>query len=322
MKLQKLKFGVLISEINLKNCPNSHLRDIVEICSKERLVILKKTDLSKDRFNEINDIFGSHQPANIWANHTKYPKIFRVTNKEVSKNKKGFLHRQEELGWHCNGVFSPDPEECISLYCIEPGINGDTEFADGFHAYKALDDSIKSEIENATISLTNEISKTYLKESIYGTLLPHEQRDLDKMSSRNRFYAGGAKGNVYDETKKYIYTNRKDLEGGKKRRKDIEKPLVVKHPLTGDKGLYFPFCSVSYIGGLEDSKRSYKIFNQLMENYVGKRGNIYRHSWEVGDLILSDQTHSLHRRLPYKGIRELYRTAFWYPIKNQTLVNQ
>ena len=322
MKLRKLNFGVLVSKINLKNCPPSSLKDLIEICLKERLVILKKNDVSTERFNEINEIFGTHQPANIWANHKDFPKIFRVTNKKVSENKKGFLHRQEELGWHCNGVFSPDPEQCVSLYCIEPGINGQTEFADGIHAYKTLDNSIKLEIENSTIFLTNEISKTYLKESIYGTLLPHEQKDLDKMSTRNRFHAGGARDNIYDKTKKYIFTNRKDLYKGKKRRKDIEKSLVVKHPITGDKGLYFPFCSVSYIKGVESPQRSLKLFNLLKENYVGKKGKIYRHFWESGDLILSDQIHSLHRRLPYKGLRELYRTAFWYFNKSQSVAQK
>lgn len=312
MKINPLNYGVNIENINLSSCPVSQLRNIIEVCVKERLVVLKGQKISIERFDEINDVFGIHQPAYIWANHRKFPKIFRVTNKEVSKGKKGLFHGQK-LDWHCDGAFCLDYEECICLWCIEPSMTGgETWFACGVHAYNNLNDSIREELKEAKIFLTNEVSKTYTKESLYGTLLPHEHADFDKAHSRNRFFAGGAKGNPYDKNISYIKTSRKDLPYGKKRRRDIIKPLVINHPCSNEKGLYFPFNAVAEIINVTNPICSKKIFKILVKNYVGAAGKIYKHKWEHGDLIISDQVHSLHRREPYSGTRELYRTAFWY----------
>ena len=312
MKITKLNYGVYISGLNLANCSDNQLNQLIEVCIEERLVILKNQHMSLERFNEINEIMGAHQPSNIWAAHPDFPKILRVTNKEVSKGIKGLFHNNQGLGWHSDGVFSPDPEDVTLLWCINPGRNGATHFACGVHAYNSLDDSIKEEIENCSIFLTNEISKTYMKKSIYGTLLPHEQVALDKMSTRNRYFAGGEEGNPYDKNSSYIITKRKDLPQGRKKRKDIKKQLVVKHPLSGVTGLYFPFCSIKKLAPLKNSSRMKEIIKALIESYIGPPGKIYAHHWEQGDLILSDQIHSLHRRDHHSGIRELYRTVFWY----------
>ena len=119
------------------------------------------------------------------------------------------------------------------------------------------------------------------------------------MASRTRFFAGGANGNPYDEKISYITTTRLDLPNGKKRRKDITRPLVVKHPYSDQKGLYFPFYYVAKITGLKEPSRSKQIFNILINSYIGSSGKFYKHEWETGDIILSDQIHSLHRRGSY-----------------------
>ena len=150
-------------DIDLSNCSNFELQDIVNLCTKERLVILRKQQISIKRFNEINEVFGLHKPAIIWATHADFSKIVRVTNKEVSKGKKGFLP-QKVMGWHSNSM-APDPEECIALWCIETGVSGgSTEFACGVHAYNQLDDLIKEQIKNAFVVLTTNIAhETLLK---------------------------------------------------------------------------------------------------------------------------------------------------------------
>ena len=307
MKIKKLSFGAKVFDIDLSSCPDSQLREVIHIAQKEKLVVLKGQNMSVRRFDKINDIFGLHQPAGIWACHKDFPKIFRVTNKEVSEGKKGLLSGGR-FEWHSDGLFSPDPEECLALWCIEPGEEGgSTEFACGIQAYNNLPERIKKEIENSTIIITNEVSKTYLNKPAYEKLPPYAQKDIDKMYTRSRRFAGGAKGNPYEKSSQpAIY---------KKGKKIIKKetPLITKHPLTGDRGLYFPFYFVSEIKIKSgDLSRAKELFYILMESYVGAKGKIYKHHWDKGDLILSDQIHSLHRRSPYKGIRELYRTAFYY----------
>lgn len=88
------------------------------------------------------------------------------------------------------------------------------------------------------------------------------------------------------------------------------KPLVVAHPISQKKGLYFPFLFIENIVGL-DSNQSEEIIKQLVDHCLQEK-YIYRHSWEKGDIILNDQTHSIHRRELFEGSRRLYRLAFNY----------
>ena len=162
MQIHSLDYGVNISNINLASCSDSQLEDIIDICTKEHLVILRNQKMSLERFDKINDVFGIHKPLNIWANHKKFPKIIRVTNKEIEQGVKGFLS-EHRIDWHCEGIFIPDPEECLLLWCMEPGMSSTTHFACGVHAYKNLDRSIKNEIEEAKITLTSRIPESYMK---------------------------------------------------------------------------------------------------------------------------------------------------------------
>ena len=102
----------------------------------------------------------------------------------------------------------------------------------------------------------------------------------------------------------------------KKRITTKETALVVKHPLSKTVGLYFPSYYISQITKLKTPSRSQEIFHVLMNSYVGPQGKIYKHHWQKGDLILSNQIHSLHRRHSYSGTRELYRSVFWYRNSN------
>ena len=314
MKIETLDFGIEI-KVDLNKSSDAELNDIIYESIKSRLCIIRNQGISLERLDYINDQWGIHQPANIWASHKEFPKIIRVTNKEVEEGKAGLLHDQE-LDWHCNGVFAPDPEESVMLFCVEPSQGGETQFACGVHAYETLNKKTRESIENSKIFLTNRIAETFAKKSVYGMWLPHEQKDLDKMSSRNRKFAGGADGNPYDKDIDYMETKRSDLP--QKRDKSIEKQLVVSHPVTGNQGLYFPFYSVSEFKDLANDVSQKEIFNELVDVYVGNKAKIHTHSWSKGDIVISDQIHSLHRREPYSGTRELYRTAFWYKedIKN------
>ena len=294
IQFKPLNYGVEISNINLSSCSSSDLKELIGICIKERLVVIKNQNLSVERFNEINDIFGIHHSIGIWASHSDFPKIFRVTNKEISEGKKGFLGDQN-IPWHCNGTFAPYPEDCLCLYCITPGSSGGvTEFADGVHAYNQLNDSIKEEIQSARVFIP-------AQNRYQDTFSDDENQDLNQLIVRTKPL------NLEKKNIKGAYVYSKQSKG-----EDREKPLVTKHPLSQVKGLYFPFRSVSEIRGLKTPSRSKEIFDILVDSYIGKRGLIYEHSWGKGDFILSDQLHSLHQRQPFEGLRELYRTVFWY----------
>ena len=261
MKLSPLNYGVRISKLDLRSCSISDLKDLIEICIKERLVVLKHQNLSVERFDEINNTFGTHQLYNTWTNHAVFPRILRVTNKYVSKGKKGYWHDGGLLDWHVDGAFSHDPEDCSCLWCITSGINGSTEFACGVHAYNQLDDSVKEKIQLGKILITNKAERTYLKKRIIQVkLLPHEQEDFDKTTTRTRWFPGGSKSNPHEQQKLYDFDGTKLIKN-----KDIEKALVTKHPISGAIGLYFPlyFIAQLRIGNEMPSDYSQKILKLL-----------------------------------------------------------
>ena len=299
MKVNSLNFGVHI-DVSLTNCSVSQLKDIIDICVMERLVLIRNQNLSVERYMEINKVWGDLSDLRIWASHPDYPAVTQVTNKFVSPGKKGLFHQVEEVRWHCDGIFVSDPEDCLVFWCQEAPLSGGlTYFADGLHAYELLNEKEQEKISDAILVLTQETSKTFLKTGVHGKLLPHEQKDLNIWASRGRrseYKAGNIEG-VSEKKKQFL---------------KIEKSLVTKHPISEKSGLYYPFLCVSEIKNLLNPSFSHQIFYKLMEYYVGHKGRIYSHQWLPGDIIISDQTHSLHKRDSFEGVRELYRTAFWY----------
>jgi alpha-ketoglutarate-dependent taurine dioxygenase len=284
-------FGVEL-QLDLNSSTDLELKEIIEAVIEHRLVLIRGVRIPLNRFSYINEVWGKHQPTHIWATHAQDPKIIRVTNREVKDGRRGLFHGQE-LDWHCNGIFVPYPEQCVALWCQDPGGEGETEFACGVSAYDSLEENIKKKINDMEIIITNRISKTFLRKSVYGRLSRFERAELSKITSRVEH-----QGNIkHSEHEKLI---------------DIKKKLVVIHPKSKKSGLYFPLFNIANFSPSIEGLEQKDLFFQLYSHYVGNFGIIYKHSWSRYDLILSDQIHSLHRRLPFTGQRELYRTSFWY----------
>ena len=87
---------------------------------------------------------------------------------------------------------------------------------------------------------------------------------------------------------------------------DIELPLVWKHR-SGRKSLVLG-CTARNIVGM-DSKESARLLNGLRD-WATQPDFVYSHKWSIGDLVMWDNTGTLHRAMPYPldcG-RELHRT--------------
>lgn len=296
MKITALSYGVEI-DVDLAQVTEAEALQISLLASKEGVVLLKDQQISEERFNELNHIWGQHYHANIWCNHKKFPIIYRVTNKEVTEGAPG-LFSYGELEWHANGLFTRDPEDCVALWCIDPGIDSVTSFACGKHAYEVLKPEIKEWIEDVSVLLSSDHEETFEQKETYKTKLLSQCKEL--FSNRQR-----TRDSLDNVTEPSIVT-------GERLVNRMEKKLVVRHPITGERGLYFPIFSIMAFRGLDQNKISeIDLFDELKECYVGERGKVYHHHWNKRDLILSDQILSLHKRNEPKGVRELYRTAFW-----------
>ena len=69
-------------------------------------------------------------------------------------------------------------------------------------------------------------------------------------------------------------------------------PIVIEHPMSGDRALYLGRRRNAYIMGLELAE-SERLLDELW-SYV--ESSVYRHEWRVGDLVMWDNRTTMHKR--------------------------
>lgn len=94
---------------------------------------------------------------------------------------------------------------------------------------------------------------------------------------------------------------------------DVSHPLVRTHPMLGSKSLFMSPGHTSRIEGLSQDE-SDSLLATLRECALND-DNIYVHEWRVGDVLMWDNTQTMHRRDPFDGsqLRLLKRISFMYP---------
>jgi alpha-ketoglutarate-dependent taurine dioxygenase len=78
-------------------------------------------------------------------------------------------------------------------------------------------------------------------------------------------------------------------------RPEKEHPLVWQHQ-SGRRSLVLG-ATASHIVGLDDEASS-RMLDDLLERSTAPE-RVYRHEWEVGDMVIWDNRGVLHRALPY-----------------------
>ena len=85
-------------------------------------------------------------------------------------------------------------------------------------------------------------------------------------------------------------------------------PAITRIPETGDAALYLGRRRMAYIAGLsrEDSEA---LLNELW-TYTNNQARIYKHNWQIGDLVLWNNRTTMHRRDPFPATerRIMHRT--------------
>jgi alpha-ketoglutarate-dependent taurine dioxygenase len=81
---------------------------------------------------------------------------------------------------------------------------------------------------------------------------------------------------------------------------------------SGIKGMFFPFLQI-----MEFANRSQQEFDSIMRTlteHVLKSKYAYHHEWKDGDVVISDQWLSIHKRWAFEDMdkRLLHRIAFDY----------
>jgi len=95
---------------------------------------------------------------------------------------------------------------------------------------------------------------------------------------------------------------------------NYDNPVKLLHTnVEGKTGLFFPFLQVFDVieGATKDEWQ--KIYNDLKDHVLQDK-YMYHHDWEDGDLVISEQWLSIHKRwfFPNMNNRLLHRIAFHY----------
>lgn len=92
-----------------------------------------------------------------------------------------------------------------------------------------------------------------------------------------------------------------------------ENPIDLVHTnKEGKTGMFFPFLQIFGFEGYEQEE--FESIMQELTDHVLKDEFVYHHDWEDGDIVLSEQWLSIHKRWDFEGMpdRVLHRIAFDY----------
>ena len=273
-------FGMEVAGLDLREqLPATTLRALAEAFVTHKLLLFRGQSLEPAQYS-------------AFAHHWGKPRIDGFTERnvpgfsEISQvgNYGGILEQQAYQNgaafWHTDCAAEPDPNASTMLYCVHaPDEGGETVIADMQAAYDALDAGTKSRIE------TVEVWHCY---------------------SGTRPIIGGKEEweyeleTVTDETANMLPA-------------PVKRPLVRPHSVTRRKGLYSPAGSIFAVEALPEAE-AHELLRELKLHAI-KDQFCYRHRYRRGDLLMWDNTSTMHCAQPVtradgrSGKRLLYRIA-------------
>ena len=94
---------------------------------------------------------------------------------------------------------------------------------------------------------------------------------------------------------------------------NVENPFRLVHTNDGgQKGLYFPFLQI--FGMVDKDANEFGQYMEFLTDHVLKDKYRYDHEWNDGDVVISEQWLSIHKRHTFKYMQDrvLHRIAFDY----------
>ncbi|WP_409492867.1 TauD/TfdA dioxygenase family protein [Amycolatopsis sp. cmx-11-12] len=268
-------FGAQITGLDLAAPIDQDTVDsLVEDLIKYRVLVVPGQKLGHADHIRVSRLFG---PLDVYPVSKyvvpEYPEVLTISNIFENGIPIGLYDGDEQEEWHTDYSFKKVMSKASMLYSvIAPEVGGDTLFADTTAAYDELSDDLKNRI-----------------------------RGLRAVHSMAHLVAEELKTNPHKKP-----LTPEELE----RTPDMEQPLVRAHPVTGRESLLLGSMIISEIVGL-DPAESTALLDELHAHATADR-YVYRHHWEVGDLVIWDNQATMHTRTPCDSKRHqrlLYRTT-------------
>jgi hypothetical protein len=207
---------------------------------------------------------------------------------------------EDDVDWHSDLIPHIDTEEIIGLYGKTLTYPTETWICTSIPYFKTLSKDMQEFYKSLSTLLRS------------GPLAIDERVKKDMIECRSRSKIQLCP-NIEEEIAEKFGEWREDAAG-----QNMPIKLVPDHPL-GIEGLFFqPYEITKFVKDNEICTDSKEIYDILWNELVCSDLYTYKHKWKEGDIMLSDQTTTIHRRphtamLEAKGkTRELLRSALWY----------
>jgi alpha-ketoglutarate-dependent taurine dioxygenase len=269
--------GYEYTNLDLKSMSSDQIMEFGKNIIRDNVILLRNQDLDNpDDIYRVATSIGRVMPAKQFYNVETHPGLGRVTNERDSDGKKIGIFADKELDWHSNGNNRETGKECcVILYCVKPGLNSITSFADTRRAYQELPGDIKEIVDDIDCVFQ------FKNNTFYN--LDENDQELEFFDNRHLYPEG------------------------------LVKPLVYTHPYSSEKGLYFTFHSITKMWRRNGKPLDENWLRSYLMNHVFQEKYIYHHSdWRNGDIIFMDQFHSIHKRNEVQGDRFLWRITIDY----------
>jgi|TARA_B110000093_G_C12928693_1_gene392501 alpha-ketoglutarate-dependent taurine dioxygenase len=269
-------------------------------------LIIEGSGATPEEYAEWALDYGYHVSPNIWCTDKEHSEYFwRVTTDTVDGENQG-LFADDELDWHSNLVPHCDAQEVVGLYAKTITYPTETWICTSIPYWQTLSKDMQEFYESLSTILWHSTENKPLNQPW--------KPDWDKKYTDT--VIKGIRQNR-DKSKVQLCTN---IEQQVKEKfnewrgvADTHK-LVPNHPL-GTKGLFFqPYEITNFVKDDQICIDSNEIYQTIWNDWICSDKYTYKHNWKPGDIMLMDQTTTIHRRpdvLKDKP-RELLRTANWY----------
>ena len=274
-------FGIEVRNVDLSGELDEATFDRVESAFNHAgVAVFRNQDLSPEAQVAFTERFGELE-VHVRQEYALpgYPQIHVVSN--VKKDGRDIGSAYAGDNWHTDLCFMRKPARLSILHAKEVPCDdrgrplGSTLFVNTADAYDRLDTGTKHRIAK-----------------LRGVHQYHRAQEIKRRQREKDHPRGSLTGRQRARTP------------------DVSHPVVRIHPLTGRKCLYVnPTYTFGIVDWPEDEARPLleRLFSHSLEP-----GNVYRHQWRVGDVLMWDNCSTLHKAVSdYAAPRRrlMHRTA-------------
>jgi taurine dioxygenase len=252
-------FGLRVDLKDVKSIDIEQANYYKNLLYKNKVLIFKNVELSTDEYLKFAKLFGEPVKfVDIEYRHPEYPEIFVVSN--VKKDGKKFGMDRVGYYWHSDSSFMPEPLPITMLYSqIVPSAGGQTAFIDMSSVYKSIQSFLPDNFDNMVSSHEGKWRYLITKDDVGFSIEEILERDEREVPSQIH-------------------------------------PLVIIHPITKQKALYFSQGITKHILDMDENK-SKELIAKISDGIESESAR-YQHQWQEKEMVMWDNRSVVHRAFP------------------------